>query len=151
MITTDFSMKNVLLSSFQMCILKSWGAMPHGQYLFTFVSIHMEHPIPLSATLGQISLQQPQDPGLVYTPESFSFVGHHSHTASFVFTQPWYVVPLYVNGKIQFFCSFELCSFTKHCKMLLMFENRFRNMTKDKIRNFMFWIKCFLVVVVADD
>ena len=43
-----------------------------------------------------------------------------------------------VNGKMQFFCSFEIFSFTKHCKMLLMFENRFRNMTKEKIRNFMF-------------
>ena len=51
------------------------------------------------------------------------------------------------NGKIQFFCSFELFSFTKHCKMLVMFENRFRNMTKHMMKHFMFLIKFFVTLI----
>ena len=54
-----------------------------------------------------------------------------------------------VNGKIQCFCSFELSSFTRHCKILLTFEIRFRNMTKETMKHFMFLIKCFVFVVAG--
>ena len=78
----------------------------------------------------------------IHVPKSLTFVEHqYFPKLSCIFVHSLYTTSgsvTNVNGKIQFFCSFELFSFTKHCKMLVTFENRFRSMTKETMKNFMF-------------